>query len=153
MWVLLGVCIGYLVFGNWGIRGGGIILTNSKNEFLLLQSTESGQWGFPKGPYKHEDMAYYFTAIREMEEETTLQAYTHYDILPGGCRYGNKIYYYGALNEGIDTSAVKVNTLLENGPRNMGWFSRAALPDSMDRDILDWMSAGMPSACHIHEEL
>jgi 8-oxo-dGTP pyrophosphatase MutT (NUDIX family) len=144
MWILLGMFLGYILFGDSGLRGGGIILTNSKKELLLRQNARTGEWGFPKGTYEPEDMAYYFTAIRELEEETTFQAQKHYDIQPGGCRYGDKMYFYGTL---IDSEVP------QNDQKGIGWFSRAALPDSLNKDTLEWISVGMPSSCYLHEEL
>jgi 8-oxo-dGTP pyrophosphatase MutT (NUDIX family) len=153
MWILFGIFIGYLLFGESGIRGGGLIITNSKDEILLLQSAKSGKWGFPKGTYEPDDMAYYFTAIREMEEETTLQAQKDYTILPGGCRYGTMMYYYGTLNEEAEIAGIKINTRIQNEHQDVGWFCRTALPNSVNSDMMDWISIGMPSSCFIDQDL
>jgi 8-oxo-dGTP pyrophosphatase MutT (NUDIX family) len=147
MWILIGMVLGYILVRDSGIRGGGVIVTNSKDEILFLQNATSGQWGFPKRAYEPEDIAYYFTAIRVLKEETTFQAHT-YEIQPGGCRYGDTMYFYGTLTE---VPALKLD--LQNEYRRSGWFHRIALPDSFHTDTLDWISEGMPSSCYLREEL
>ena len=148
MWILVGMVLGYILVRDSGIRGGGVIVTNSKDEILFVQNTTSGQWEFPKGAYEPEDIAYYFTAIRVLKEETTLQPQNNYEIQPGGCRYGDTMYFYGTLTE---VPAMKLP--LENEYRGSGWFHRIALPDLLHTDTLDWISEGMPSSCYLREEL
>jgi 8-oxo-dGTP pyrophosphatase MutT (NUDIX family) len=152
MWFLLGFLLGWYMFTDSGIQGGGIILKNSKEELLLVQNARTGLWGFPKGTYESEDMAYYFTAIREMEEETTFRLHQDYTLEPGSCRYGKRMYFYGSLNEGTQ-NIPRINTVFANEHRAIGWFHRNNLPPNKNRDMIDWVSDGMPDRCYIHDDL
>ncbi len=152
MWFLLGFLLGWWMFADSGIQGGGVILKNSKDEFLLVQNARSGRWGFPKGTYESEDLAYYFTAIREMEEETTFQLNKDYVLVPGSCRYGNRMYFYGNLVEDRERIP-KINTVFANEHRDIGWFHRNELPQYKNKDLTDWVSDGMPSICYLHDDL
>jgi 8-oxo-dGTP pyrophosphatase MutT (NUDIX family) len=48
----------------------GLILTNSKNEYLLVKDTRSKKWSFPKGGKEDFEVYLNQTAEREMLEET-----------------------------------------------------------------------------------
>ncbi len=152
MWFLFGFLLGWWMFADSGIQGGGVILKNSKEELLLVQNARSGLWGFPKGTYEPEDMAYYFTAVREMEEETTFRVNTDYTLLPGACRYGKRMYYYGHLIEDQERIP-KINTVFPNEHKDIGWFRRENLPQKKNKDLVDWVSDGMPSMCYLHDDL
>lgn len=152
MWFVLGFLLGCWIFADSGIRGGGVILSNSNDEILLVQNAKSGYWSFPKGKYENEDMAYYFTAIREMYEETSFQLNKDYRLVPGSCRYGDRMYFYGDLIE--DQKRVpQINTVIPNEHKAVGWFHRTNFPEPRNKDIVDWISEGMPSVCPLHEDL
>jgi 8-oxo-dGTP pyrophosphatase MutT (NUDIX family) len=152
MWFLLGFFLGWWTFADSGIQGAGVILANSKNELLLVQNARSGRWGFPKGTYESEDLAYYFTAIREMEEETTFRLKEDYILESGSCRYGHRLYFYGKLIEDQERIP-KINKVFGNEHRDIGWFDRESLPTLKNKDLLDWISDGMPSRCYHHDDL
>lgn len=52
----------------------GFILVNSKNNFLVMKKAVDGVWDFPKGHSKPEDKGEFATAIRELKEETGIDA-------------------------------------------------------------------------------
>ncbi len=52
----------------------GFILVNSENRFLIMKKATDGVWDFPKGHVKPEDRDELATAIREVKEETSIDA-------------------------------------------------------------------------------
>lgn len=48
----------------------GLILTNERNEYLVVKDYRSKKWGFPKGGKEYCDMYLTQTAERELFEET-----------------------------------------------------------------------------------
>ena len=52
----------------------GFILVNNKGNFLVMKKAIDGVWDFPKGHVKPEDTDELTTAIRELKEETGIDA-------------------------------------------------------------------------------
>jgi hypothetical protein len=151
MILLLGFLLGWWWSRDTGIRGAGMILKNSNEELLLLQDVNTSLWSFPKGLYKSGDLAYFYTALREMTHDTTFQIDKDYVTIHGACRFGETMYFYGTLIEDrIRIPQINQGDSIEY--KGMGWFSRAELPIAKDKDIEDWVSAGMPRMCWVHDE-
>jgi 8-oxo-dGTP pyrophosphatase MutT (NUDIX family) len=64
---------------DFSIRGG-IILTNSKNEYLVVKDSRSKMFGFPKGGKEEVDTTLFDTAVREMKEETSFEIEKDYIV-------------------------------------------------------------------------
>lgn len=145
---LFGMAFGWLLFAEPTIKGGGVILTNSNDEVLLVQNFRTGIWGFPKGHYEKEDGYYYQTAIREMEEETTFQLDKDYTLIPGSCRYGKRMYYFGKLIEDGVERIPKINMKFPLEHLAVGWFSKDTLPERKNYDMISWVMDGKPKSCY-----
>ena len=50
-------------------HGGGVILTNSKGQYLLVKGVYTSVWSFPKG-HLEKGETYLECAVRECKEET-----------------------------------------------------------------------------------
>ncbi len=147
MWFLFGLFLGWLFFAEPTIKGGGVILLNSKEEVLLVQNFRTGVWGFPKGHYEKQDGYYFQTAIREMEEETTFRFDQDYTLIPGSCRYGKRMYYFGRLIEDGNPRTPKINTRFPLEHLDVRWFSKKELPERVHVDLMNWVLDGKPNAC------
>lgn len=100
----------------------GLILTNDKNEYLVVKDTRSKKWSFPKGGKEDCDKYLTETAEREMFEETgfvvgrdyTYDIYNHvvcvvqtkeyisiYYFFVGKC-IKNDLYFTQKLDEHIE---------------------------------------------------
>ena len=148
MWLLLGIFLGWLFFAEPTIKGSGVILMNDQNQVLLIQNYKSAAWGFPKGHYEKQDGHWFQTAIREMEEETTFRYTEDYDILPGSCRYGKRIYYYGILTEKGKLKTPKINLAFPLEHLDIQWYDKQNLPEKLNYDLRDWIWEGMPNSCY-----
>lgn len=145
---VFGLFFGWMLFAEPTIKGGGVILMNSKDEVLLVQNFRTGIWGFPKGHYEKEDGYYYQTAIREMEEETTFQVDKDYILIPGSCRYGKRMYYFGKLIEDDNKERIpKINMKFPLEHLAINWFSKNTLPEKMNYDMISWIMDGKPNSC------
>lgn len=130
---------------------------NQEIEYLLLQSTNEGNfWGFPKG-HVEGDETLLETAQREIKEETSLvlpidtsfSVYTEYD-LPNGNRKqmnGNRkqmTLYTAALpkDEDLHLQAEEI--------KNAGWFNyqdaRQRLTYDNLKELLDQVNAHLTQA-------
>ena len=77
--------------------GAGVILTNPKQQYVLVRDARSGRWGFPKGhPETQDNKNPVNTAIRECEEETGMKPLVDYVIdISVAKRIGKRLYFYG----------------------------------------------------------
>jgi 8-oxo-dGTP pyrophosphatase MutT (NUDIX family) len=100
----------------------GIILTNSKNEYLIVKDVRSGMYGFPKGGKEEFETFLFDTGVREMKEETGFEFGKDYYVDPAkhvcsltvtkkysslyyffvGKALKNDLYYTSKLDENIE---------------------------------------------------
>ena len=145
---IFGLFFGWMLFAEPTIKGSGVILLNSQDQVLLVQNFKTAIWSFPKGHYEKEDGYYYHTAIREMEEETTFRVDDDYTLIPGSCRYGKRMYYFGKLIEDGKERVPQINTKFPLEHMDVQWFPKDQLPERMNYDIYAWIIDGKPNSCY-----
>lgn len=84
--------------GNVATRycSGVIVFSKNLTHVLIVESKWKGNYGFPKGRKENQDkMDWRNTAIRELEEETSISAKYDSDILFLRCYPGNQLAFVG----------------------------------------------------------
>jgi 8-oxo-dGTP pyrophosphatase MutT (NUDIX family) len=120
--------------------GAGVILTNPKQQYILVRDTRSGRWGFPKGhPETRDKKNPVNTAIRECEEETGLKPLVDYVIdISNAKRIGKRLYFYGICNkESFDKASMPAREISD-----VQWwdFDTIVLNESvMNSDLRCWV--------------
>ena len=110
---------------------GTIIAVKLQDSLLLLRrakkETDAGMWEFPTGTFEKSDQTIYDTAVRELREETGLEAKRLHYLGDMQRRDGERLYYgYAYLAEEV---AGKLKLSEEHD--DYRWVSRDELADYM----------------------
>jgi 8-oxo-dGTP pyrophosphatase MutT (NUDIX family) len=73
-------------------HGGGVILTNSKGQYLLVKGVHTAVWSFPKG-HLEKNETYLECAVRECKEETGVTI-SDYVLINTPFRLSKRNYWY-----------------------------------------------------------
>ena len=99
-------------------HGGGVILTNSKGQYLLVKGVYTSVWSFPKGHLEKVE-TYLECAVRECKEETGVSI-SDYVLINKPIRLSKRNYWYW---EGIIFNDKVELNYDKKEATDAGWFS------------------------------
>ena len=99
-------------------HGGGVILTNSKGQYLLVKGVYTSVWSFPKG-HLEKGETYLECAVRECKEETGVSI-SDYVLINKPIRLSKRNYWYW---EGIIFNDKVELNYDKKEATDAGWFS------------------------------